>query len=417
MLKEFSISNFRSFKDEFHFTMEASDDVSEMKNHIIKSNIDNKILKVASIYGPNAGGKSNLLQAAYFLKKLFQERQYRSNRGLNNISTRIIPYNIQPFLFSEQDSKVIEYSVFYINDYYELGYQISIDVGVDGLFEGIKKEVLNYREINSTERKEVFSRESNKINSVIILAELKMKEFVISDDLPFVQYLYENHVNKMKEKSFGMSLIEMFFNEINSIFQLNITKLLSTNDLSFLLENMNMKAKTIEMLNKLDIPISDIIVEKDKDNKENEIICVYKIGNISKKLNIRDESAGTRSLLRLLPRIISTIEEGGILIVDDLDLHLHPKLISKIIQLFNSDYNQKAQLIFTSHDILNMSSDNFRRDEIWFVYRNEQLSSEVVCLSDFVNYKNEKVRKDAKYSKQYMEGKYGADPFITKDLN
>ena len=63
-----------------------------------------------------------------------------------------------------------------------------------------------------------------------------------------------------------------------------------------------------------------------------------------------------------------------------------------------------------------MNNENFRRDEIWFVIRNEKLESELICLSDFEDYKGDKVRKDAKYSKQYMEGRYGADPFIKKGV-
>ena len=113
---------------------------------------------------------------------------------------------------------------------------------------------------------------------------------------------------------------------------------------------------------------------------------------------------------------MSAIKRGFIIVVDEIDAHLHPKLIQKIIELFNSKHNKEAQLIFNSHDILNMNNENFRRDEIWFVYRNENLESELICLSDFENYKGEKVRKDAKYSKQYMEGRYGADPFIEKGV-
>ena len=95
----------------------------------------------------------------------------------------------------------------------------------------------------------------------------------------------------------------------------------------------------------------------------------------------------------------------------------HPKLFRAVIELFTSKDNTTSQLIFNSHDIINMDSEVFRRDEIWFIYRDENYSTKATPLSNVVNYKGEQVRKDAKYSKQYLEGKYGADPFIKKGLS
>ena len=143
---------------------------------------------------------------------------------------------------------------------------------------------------------------------------------------------------------------------------------------------------------------------------------VHNISNSRCELSIYEESEGTLCLVNLLSRIVNLLDDGGILLCDELDSHLHPKLVAKIIELFTSQYNKKCQLIFNSHDIWNMNSENFRRDEIWFVYRDENLVSEIVSLSDYITYDGNKVRKDAKYSKQYMEGKFGADPFIMKGV-
>jgi AAA15 family ATPase/GTPase len=99
-----------------------------------------------------------------------------------------------------------------------------------------------------------------------------------------------------------------------------------------------------------------------------------------------------------------------------MNAYLHPKLFKAIIEIFNSEENKMNQLIFNSHDIINMTNELFRRDEIWFVYRDEDYSTRLTPLSNIVNYKGEQVRKDAKYFKQYLEGRYGADPFIKKGL-
>jgi hypothetical protein len=172
----------------------------------------------------------------------------------------------------------------------------------------------------------------------------------------------------------------------------------------------------IDSLQKLDIHINDIIVE-DLSRIDNIIYCVHEINGKTYKLRLEQESQGTQLLIYLLSMIASRKNNPTIFLIDELDSHLHPKLVREIIRLFNSKVNHCNQLIFNSHDMWNMVPEQFRRDQIWFTYRNDELATELLCLSDVINYKGDRVRKDAKYSKQYMEGKYGADPFIRKGLD
>ena len=114
---------------------------------------------------------------------------------------------------------------------------------------------------------------------------------------------------------------------------------------------------------------------------------------------------------------VLSFRESAVLIADDFDSHLHPKLIKAIIDLFTSASNTNKQLIFNSHDITNMNNKVFRRDEIWFAFRKENsLSTIYLPLSSIVDYKGNMVRKDAVYGKQYLEGRYGADPFVKQGL-
>ena len=119
----------------------------------------------------------------------------------------------------------------------------------------------------------------------------------------------------------------------------------------------------------------------------------------------------------MLVNVLSVFDKVAIFYCDDMNAYLHTKLYKAIIELFTSKENKKNQLIFNSHDILNMNNKLFRRDEIWFAYRDDTYSTCLVPLSNIVNYKGEQVRKDATYYKQYLEGKYGADPFIKKGLS
>ena len=102
-----------------------------------------------------------------------------------------------------------------------------------------------------------------------------------------------------------------------------------------------------------------------------------------------------------------------------MDAKLHPKLLRYIIELFtNPDINRKgAQLIFTSHDMTTMIPEVFRRDEIWFCALNAENSSHLYSLVSFKKENGSKPRNDETYGKQYLEGRYGADPYLRRLLS
>ena len=137
------------------------------------------------------------------------------------------------------------------------------------------------------------------------------------------------------------------------------------------------------------------------------------------ELNLFDESSGTKKLFGLMPFIADSLLSGATLVIDELDAKIHPVLLRHIIMMFNdmSINKKKAQLIFTSHDLSTMNSEVFRRDEIWFVAKGNAQNSQLYSLVEFKNEKGESVRKDAKFDKQYLEGKYGADPYLRRIID
>ena len=121
------------------------------------------------------------------------------------------------------------------------------------------------------------------------------------------------------------------------------------------------------------------------------------------------ESSGTIRYFSFIQRIFNIIENGGVFIVDELSARLHPILTKFIVDVFEGKMNQKAQLIFTTHDISLMNKDRLRRDEIAFVEKNVRGESSLYTLADV------KARSDASFSKDYMSGKYGAIPVIREE--
>lgn len=119
-------------------------------------------------------------------------------------------------------------------------------------------------------------------------------------------------------------------------------------------------------------------------------------------------------MIAALPVILLALQEGRLVIIDELDAKLHPKLLRYVISLFkNTNVNKKgAQLLCTSHDMNTMKNTVFRRDEIWFAAENEKHESEIYSLYEIRRENNERVNKTAAYDKQYLEGRYSADPYV-----
>ena len=123
-------------------------------------------------------------------------------------------------------------------------------------------------------------------------------------------------------------------------------------------------------------------------------------------------------MIAALPVLMVALQEGRIVVVDELDAKLHPKLLRYVIQMFkNPELNKKgAQLLFSSHDLTTMKNTVFRRDEIWFAAMNDNHESEIYSLYEFRQEDNTRVKSTAAFDKQYLEGRYGADPYLSNML-
>jgi hypothetical protein len=119
------------------------------------------------------------------------------------------------------------------------------------------------------------------------------------------------------------------------------------------------------------------------------------------------ESEGTRKMFELSPFIYAALKQGTPLVIDEFDARFHPLLTKKIVELFNSEGNKKSQLIFTTHDTNLLSADLLRRDQIDFVEKDRYGASHLYTLVEIKG-----VRNDASFEKDYIQGKYGAIPFL-----
>ena len=418
MLKEITIKNYKSFNDEVTFSMEADvDRVSEHPDHVVKI-ADNSLLKVASVYGPNGGGKSNLISALLLPVATQLDRQSFLGNEL-------------PCVFS--NSNDMEETIYFADDDYEIGYRFIVRCLADMDERSYDPYLMRFNQIqNHLEFLEegVFYRkkgekeyfvlcERNADGEIIgndFLCLFENKDFKLAKTKSIVRYTYDTFANNDSLVVEPFIIIRNLFTQLNSIVPLQSNSPMVV----FPILRIRVKKhanKLVKLLNDLDIKISDIKVYEKKPGIiffERKVIINGK--EVEKELPLSSESEGTQKIFWLLVNTLDRLHDGKIFLCDDMNAYLHPKLFKAFVKLFQEN-KTKSQLIFNSHDILNMSNDLFRRDEIWFAYRDDNYSTKLVPLSNIVNYKGEQVRKDATYSKQYLEGRYGADPFIARGLS
>ena len=417
MLLEFSVSNYLSFKKKMTLSLYAA----SIKEHVdtnIFSTERYDLLKGAVIYGANASGKSNLIKAMSTMRRLVLQSFEQSSAD---------ELDITPFLLSTETEKEPSFfeAVFLIDNVrYRYGFEVDDHrVHAEWLFEAPKQ----------TERP-LFIREKEGIEVMKAFPEGRDLEERTRDNALFLT-VSDQFNGRIAKK------IMAWFNNFITISGLSHERY---KGVTFdLLENKLTRYALLDFYKKLDLGFEDISITKKQfdprelpgDMPENilkqlmtDLEGAFKIDitTIHKKYDSKgrvvenvefdmrsQESSGTNKLFNISGPVFNVLNHGGLLVVDELDASLHPLLTLAITKLFNSkEFNRNnAQLIFATHDTNLLYYGNYRRDQIYFVEKDKYGASEIYSL---VEYKEEgkTVRKDRSFEKDYIEGRYGAIPFI-----
>ena len=402
MLSQFSVKNYKSIRDEITFDMQAVA-ISELANHLIEDKDAEKYLPVASIYGPNGGGKSNVLEALQVLvAKVTRPLYVATSNSDREPALKRIP--VVPFAFSEDTKNApTEFEVFFRTETSEYRYILHVQE------EQVIYEQLDRVKKDTARKSALFERENGTISLKGVLSTLKVGDGV-SNTIPLLSYLgitySENEVIKEVMDWFvnGVS----FLNYGNPFLEARI----------LVDQSEDIKKLVLKIIKEMDLDIDDFRIEEE-DNNRIEIYTKHIVDGNDIELKLAEESSGTKKIFGLLPFVANSIVNGNTLVIDELDAKIHPVLLKYIIELFSDKEKNRhgSQLIFTSHDLSTMNNEVFRRDEIWFVAKGKSQNSKLYSLVEFKNDKGESVRKDAKYDKQYLEGKYGADPYLQKIID
>lgn len=396
MLCQFSFKNFKSYKDETTFDFQAAK-LPEFTESLIRQDKCSDLLPVTAIYGPNGGGKTTLLQALCCLVSTVVRPICDLEKNRLSI---VIQHNVSsvPFKFDEiSSSEPTEFQIYFRTEENEYRYYLALFQDI------IVSESLDKRKIGAKKPAHIFERNGDEITLGASLNKSSVNKSV-NPKMPYLSFLSINYnfpIIAEVQEWFESCIIQTYANPDVE------RRILISEDTSF-------KKQILQFLNDMGIDIADYRY----DEEDKQFYFQRKLGDKTYELSYHEESDGTRKLIAALPVLLIALREGRLVIIDELDAKLHPKLLRYVISLFqNPEVNKNgSQLLFTSHDMYTMKNTVFRRDEIWFAASDENHASEIYSLHEIRREDNERVKQTAAYDKQYMEGRYGADPYLQNML-
>jgi AAA15 family ATPase/GTPase len=390
MLLEFSVANFLSFKEKKTISL-ISSGISDYKEDNIFTTERYSVLKGAVIYGANSSGKSNLVHAMRTMWQIV-------TTAINYPSTK--PLNVTPFLLNSETENA--------PSFFEALFEID-NIRYRYGFESTRKEIVSewLFEAKKNAEKYLFIREKEGIDVSSSYSEGENLEEKTRNNVLFLSVVDQFNGNVAKK-------IMSWFNSFIIVSGLSHRNYES---LTFkLLEDKATASSIIDFYKTLDLGFDDLKIDLEyriktfhnKLDKSNQLIGTQEFDMRSQ------ESAGTNKIFDVSGPIFYVLHKGGILVIDELDSSLHPLMSLEIAKLFNSKLTnpQNAQLIFTTHDTNLLSYGKYRRDQIYFIEKDKYGASDLYSLVEYKEEDGAKIRKDRSFEKDYIQGRYGAIPFI-----
>lgn len=429
MLIEFQVENFLSFKDLTTLSMVAVKSFKEHQaTHTTVTPSKLTLLKSAIIYGNNASGKSNLLKAMRFMKAAVLN-SFRD--ALVDKSEKKFP--LEKFSLSTETDEAPSYfevSFIFAETKYRYGFEIDAEnIVAEWLYHTTSKEVYLFKrdhqdiEVNKSAFKEGLGKETDVKNNVLFLSLLATLGKEISSNV-VSWFKTFNQISGIYDSSHRRYTIDKLkSDQAFSDWILCFIKYLEISNLSTSEEDVNeidldllrQQEKDEEIINLL----TSIQKIQAKQPKRDRLVTYHRKYDSDRTLTDTvpfdfdtQESEGTKKLLYLLGPWYDTLQNGKILVIDEMDSRLHSHLTTRLIDFFHKYNKRGAQLICAVHDVALLNKDIFRRDQIWFIEKNQFGASELISLSDF---KTDKVRNKSAFDKNYLEGKYGGIPYFDLD--
>ncbi len=425
MLIEFKFGNFRSFRDEAVLSMEAMG-LGRLKNCLISYN-SMKLIPSVAIYGKNGGGKSNIIRAFWLAVQFIKNAQRTQHENAK------IP--VKPFLlndYSKDEPTFFEFTYVLDNVKYIYGFSATKEkIFSEYLYHSPKGQKATV--FTRTEQKFTFTEEKAKrkliseavapnqlffsvactMNDADCMRAMKwFRDYVFFSrdyaDIPEQLLEYSNDKNMLAAISGYAKAADLGIEKMEFEFKDEVVKDFESE--KNIPEEIRFALTAFMQNLKENSNISEIGLQKSEVRATSYHNGINKNGiKTSFTLDLSDESDGTRKLMSIAPAIESVLNNGGIVLVDELEKELHPMLVNYIVAKFQSKTSNPngAQLIFTTHNTELLNMELMRKDQLYFadINRNDG-ASELYSIGDFSTKTADNIRKG------YLAGKYGATPDI-----
>jgi uncharacterized protein len=398
MLLRFTVSNHRSILEPVELSMIAVDEDRPSARSF--DLLNEKVLAVAGIYGPNASGKSNVLEALTWLSAAVG----LSLRTWGDAIPR------DPFKFAAGPEQPSIYEIEMMSKDVRYAYTLEVtDAAVLSeslvsypkrqprtLFEREGMEISFRRGLSNT----IGTRELLTPTTLALSAIMRFEEPEISPfgrDLRFIRDLGFNHRRSWRRPLSLSTSTSRIFNDEDSF------------DIP-----LDMRNSAFAMLRLADLGIEEVRAVADSETtpsgrlvERRKLVFLHRSEGQEIQFDLEDESAGTRTWFRLIGPALYALRRGRILLFDEIDASLHPRLSVRLLELFQDPVTNPygAQLIFTSHDTSLLNFLN--RDEVWLTEKGGNGTTSLTALAEFGG---EKVRRSLNLERAYLQGRFGAVP-------
>jgi uncharacterized protein len=419
MLIEFSVGNFLSIADEVTLSLEASS-IKERETENVLNKASCRLLKGAAIYGANGSGKSNVIKAMHALGHLVSTSAKESQAGEL--------MQVEPFRLISSFEK--QPSMFEIR---LLIHECEYRYGVRVTKRSVIEEWL-YRKESGRKETELFSRDKQTIKVGKSFREGQKLEDKTRENALFLSVCAQLNGATARAivAAFGKLIILTSTHDqlmwripaavVNrsKAYREKLLTFLRISDLGmvdFVCSTTGKKAAGLEALPADDDPAGQAAV--------NALAADYNIKFSHPKKDkagattgtelfdlFVSESEGTRKLFGIGGIILIALEAGMTVVVDEFDARLHPIISTKLIHLFNDQKNVRAQLIIATHDTNLLSYGHYRRDQLWFTEKRPTGATDLYSLVEYRTEADKKIRNDASFEKDYIQGRYGGIPYL-----
>ena len=405
MVLEIRIGNLFSIKDEITIDFRAANiksaNAKALADNIFTEN-DTDILKTIVIYGSNASGKSNIIKAIRFCNAMVFESHKHNESTV---------YNFQPFKFNGYDNKPSNYFIRFISEGIEYEYSFSftrLKIITESLYyypKGRITKIFTRDERIGKTKKEKYSFGDQIKRPMDVAENTSEKTLYISRasqmdrEIAKEIFVYFHSKFILQYVGFGISTIETLSNQ-NKQQLIEALKIADSDIIDVKIKTLKKPGKNISAdLTSMTLKVEDVVQD------HLQIKTYHKASPDIAFDFLSEESQGTIKLFFIMLTILDVVKNNKVLLIDEIEDSLHPKIIEYIFNIFRS--GEKAQLICTTHNTKFLDLKKFRKDQIFFANKNEDGSTDLYSLYDYSDF-----RDTMDLEKAYLQGRFDAVPLI-----